>query len=62
MGSDPRASVLNKYCQSWDIPNIFVTDGACFVTSGSVNPTLTMMALTAYAVDYVDKEYRKEVR
>lgn len=61
MGLDPRTSVLNKYCQTWDVPNIFVTDGACFVTSGSVNPTLTMMALTAHAVDYFDKAYRKEL-
>jgi choline dehydrogenase-like flavoprotein len=62
MGNDPRTSVLNGYCQSWDVPNVFVTDGACFVTSGSVNPTLTMMALTARAVDYLDSEYRKELR
>jgi choline dehydrogenase-like flavoprotein len=49
MGDDPRRSVLNRYNQLWAVPNLLVTDGACFVTSGCQPPTLTMMALTIRA-------------
>ncbi|WP_254870935.1 GMC oxidoreductase, partial [Salmonella enterica] len=49
MGETPNNSVLNNYNQCWDASNVFVTDGACFVTSGTVGPTLTMMAITARA-------------
>lgn len=56
MGHDPSMSVLNEYNQVWDAPNVFVTDGACFVTSGSVGPTLTMMAITARACDFISKQ------
>jgi choline dehydrogenase-like flavoprotein len=52
MGSDPRTSVLNRWNQVWDAPNVFVTDGASMVSSGCTNPSLTYMALTARAVDY----------
>ena len=52
MGSDPEGSVLNGYAQSWDVANLFVTDGSCFVSSAFQNPTLTMMAITARACDY----------
>ncbi len=45
MGNDPRTSVLNKWNQAHEVRNLFVTDGAAFVTIGCVNPTLTMMAL-----------------
>ncbi len=53
MGNDAKSSVLNKYNQSWDVPNLFVTDGAAFVSSGCQNPTLTMMALTVRACEYI---------
>jgi choline dehydrogenase-like flavoprotein len=59
MGNDPKTSVLNKFNQSWDVKNLFVTDGACFVSSGCQNPTLTMMALTARACDYIVRESKK---
>jgi choline dehydrogenase-like flavoprotein len=49
MGSDPATSVLNAYNQSWDVPNLFVTDAASFTSSGHRNPTLTIMALTVRA-------------
>lgn len=52
MGSDRESSVLNARNQCWDVPNLFVTDGACFPSSGFQNPTLTMMALTARACDF----------
>ena len=53
MGTDPRTSALNSYCQSWDTRNLFVMDGACFVTQGCQNPTLTILALAARASDYL---------
>jgi choline dehydrogenase-like flavoprotein len=52
MGSDPEGSVLNPHNQSWDVPNLFITDGSCFVSGGYQNPTLTMMALTVRACEY----------
>ncbi len=45
MGSDPKTSVLNSYCQAWDCKNLFISDGAPFVSLADKNPTLTIMAL-----------------
>lgn len=53
MGDDPKRFVLSGYNQCWDTPNVFVTDGACFVSAGCQNPTLTIMALTVRACDYI---------
>jgi choline dehydrogenase-like flavoprotein len=53
MGTDPKTSVLNGFCQSWDVKNLFVMDGACFVTQGCQNPTLTMLAIAARSCDYL---------
>ena len=52
MGRDPETSVLNAYNQCHDVPNLFVTDGACMTSSACQNPSLTYMALTARACDY----------
>jgi choline dehydrogenase-like flavoprotein len=59
MGNDPKTSVLNKWNQSHDIANLFVTDGSCMVSSPCQNPSLTYMALTARACDYAVKELKK---
>jgi len=61
MGRDPKDSVLNQYNQSHDVPNLFVTDGACMTSSSCVNPSLTYMALTARAVDYAVKQLRTDL-
>jgi len=61
MGNDPKTSVVNKYCQAHDVENIFVTDGAAWVSSGCQNPTLTMMAITVRACDYIVREYAKKM-
>lgn len=53
MGNDPRTSVLNPYCQAHDIPNLFVTDTSVFPTGGGVNITLTAMAITLRAAQYI---------
>lgn len=60
MGDDPKTSVLNRYNQAHDVPNLFVTDGAAWVSSGCQNPTLTMMTLTVRACDYILREYGKQ--
>jgi choline dehydrogenase-like flavoprotein len=52
MGRDPKTSVLNAHNQAHDIPNLFVTDGACMTSSANQNPSITYMALTARACDY----------
>lgn len=59
MGTDPRTSVLNRWNQVWDAPNVFVTDGACMTSSACQNPSLTYMALTARAVDYAVSELNR---
>jgi len=59
MGRDRRSSVLNGHNQVWDAPNVFVTDGACMVSSACQNPSLTYMALTARAADYAVGELKK---
>lgn len=56
MGDDPTESVLNRWNQAHDVPNLFVTDGACMTSASCVNPSLTFMALTARAVDYAVKQ------
>jgi choline dehydrogenase-like flavoprotein len=60
MGRDSRTSVLNSHNQVWDAPNVFVTDGACMVSSGCQNPSLSYMALTARAADYAVSELKKQ--
>jgi choline dehydrogenase-like flavoprotein len=52
MGRDRKTSVLNAHNQMWDVPNVFVTDGACMPSSANQNPSITYMALTARAVDH----------
>jgi choline dehydrogenase-like flavoprotein len=59
MGLDPKSSVLNKWNQVWDAPNVFITDGACMTSASCVNPSLTYMALTARAADHAFSELKK---
>ena len=57
MGHDPALSVLNGVCQSWDVPNLFVTDAASFPTGSTEGPALTIMAVTARACDYIARAH-----
>lgn len=59
MGNDPKTSVLNKWNQVHEAPNVFVTDGAAMTSSGCQNPSLTYMALTARAADHAVGELKK---
>ena len=60
MGSDPKDSVVNKYSQSWDIPNLFIVGSSTFPTMGTgFNPTLTIQALAYLTADAIVNKYRK---
>ncbi len=56
MGDDPGESVLNRYNQAHDVPNLFVTDGSFMTSASCVNPSLTYMAFTARACDYAAQQ------
>lgn len=59
MGRNPETSVLNGHNQAHEVPNLFVTDGACMTSAACQNPSITYMALTARAVDYAVNELNK---
>ncbi len=52
MGDDPSNSVLNRWCQAHDVPNLFVTDGSFMTSAACQNPSISYMAFTARACDY----------
>lgn len=58
MGNDPKTSVLNRYCQSHDIDNLFVIDGSCFVSNPGHNPSLTIQAIAYWACAYLKREWK----
>jgi choline dehydrogenase-like flavoprotein len=59
MGKDPKTSVLNKWNQVWDAPNVFVTDGSFMTSTNCVNPSLSYMAFTARAANHAVDELKK---
>ena len=59
MGKDPKTSLLNKWNQFHHCPNVFVTDGAAMVSTGTQNPSLTFMAFTARAANHAVEELKK---
>jgi choline dehydrogenase-like flavoprotein len=59
MGADKTKSVLNQYCQAWDVKNLFVTDGGPFPSNADKNPTLTIMALAWRSMDYLVDQLKK---
>jgi choline dehydrogenase-like flavoprotein len=60
MGHNPKSSVLNAFNQMHEVKNVFITDGSFMVSSGSVNPSLTYMAMTARACAYAIEELKKQ--
>ena len=58
MGEAAYGSVVDRWCRSHDVPNLFVVDGSVFVTSAAVNPTSTIQALALRAADYIVRERR----
>ena len=59
MGTDPKTSVLNAYCQSWDVKNLFVTDGSVFTSNADKNPTLSILALAWRTCDHILAEMQR---
>jgi gluconate 2-dehydrogenase alpha chain len=59
MGSDPQTSVVNRYGQSWDIPNLFIIGSSTFPTMSGHNPTLTIQALAYMSADAIVNHYKK---
>ncbi len=62
MGDDSETSVLDPYNRCWDVENLVVADGACFVSSGYQNPTLTIMALALRAAERAVSEFDRLAR
>jgi len=60
MGNDPATSLLNKYNQLHQCPNVFVTDGACMTSTGNQSPSLLYMAFTARAARHAASEMKKQ--
>jgi gluconate 2-dehydrogenase alpha chain len=58
-GNDPKTSVLNRYLQSWDVPNVFVMGASTFPQNAGYNPTGTVGALTYWALDAIQNKYLK---
>jgi choline dehydrogenase-like flavoprotein len=52
MGTDPSKSVLDQWCRTHEVKNLWVVDGSCFPTSGGYNPTLTILANAYRVADY----------
>jgi gluconate 2-dehydrogenase alpha chain len=57
MGDDPTKSVVNRYMQSWDVPNLFVIGASAFPQNAGYNPTGTLAALTYFSVDKIKQSY-----
>ena len=60
MGPDASKSVTNQWCQTWDVKNLFITDGAVFASNADKNPTLTIMALAWRAADHILERMRRK--
>ena len=56
MSENAHNGVVNKWGQSHDIANLFVSDGSQFTTGGAENPTLTIVALAFRQADYIAEE------
>ena len=59
MGDDPKTSVVNRYLQCWDVPNVFSIGGSAFPQNGTYNYSVTIGALTYWALDAIKNKYLK---
>ena len=59
MGTAPGKSVTNQWSQTWDVPNLFLVDGAPFCSNADKNPTLTIMAQAWRAADHIVSELKQ---
>jgi choline dehydrogenase-like flavoprotein len=59
MGEDPKTSVVNQWCQTWEVSNLFLADGAPFPSNADKNPTLTIMANAWRVGDHIAGRMRR---
>jgi gluconate 2-dehydrogenase alpha chain len=59
MGDNPKNSVVNKYLQSWDVPNVFSMGAGAFPQNAGYNPTATLAALAYMSADAIKSQYLK---
>ena len=59
MGTNPDNSVVNRFCQAHEVPNVFSADGGPFASHGDKNPTHTIIALAWRTAEYLADEMRK---
>ena len=59
MGTDPTTSAVNKYLQSWDVPNVFAVGASAFPQNSGYNPTGTVGALSYWVADAIKSRYVK---
>jgi choline dehydrogenase-like flavoprotein len=59
MGADPKTSVVDAFCRSHDVPNLYVVDGSVFASASEKNPTHTIMALAARTAVHIQERLRK---
>ena len=59
MGTDPKTSAVNRYQQSWDVPNLFVIGASSFPQNAGYNPTGTVAALAYWTLDAITSQYLK---
>lgn len=59
IGDNPRTSVINKYLQTWDVPNVFTMGAGAFPQNAGYNPTATVAALTYHAAQRIIGQYLK---
>jgi gluconate 2-dehydrogenase alpha chain len=57
MGTNPRNSVVNRYLQSWDVPNLFVMGAGVFPQNAGYNPTGTVAALAYWSAEAIKTQY-----
>jgi gluconate 2-dehydrogenase alpha chain len=59
MGDNPKNSVVNRYLQSWDVPNVFSMGAGAFPQNAGYNPTATLAALAYMSADAIKSQYLK---
>ena len=59
MGKDPKTSVVDPWCRTHDVPNLFIGDGSVFVTVGAANPALTISSLATRTADGIVAAFKR---
>ena len=59
MGKNPKTSVVDPWCRTHDVPNLFIGDGSVFVTVGAVNPALTISSLATRSAEGIIAAFKR---